>query len=162
MCFFRRPLILSADLFCSHFSSACIRTGVAMLGRPFQDALPMHRKYPRGWLRIDNMSTFFSDNFPSLAAGGFLINSAVPLVENCQNGGRQYFPGRDVVFPAWKSDATSKARERAATRKKWRQQGFPIVEWEALASYKQCFASLLPRFEREIGQGTPQAPRSTG
>lgn len=158
----RRPLTLSADLPCSHFSSACIRSGVAILGRPFQDALPMHRKYPRGWLQIANMSTFFSDNFPTLASGGFLINSTVPPVGDCQNGGRQYFAGRDVVFPAWNPAAASKPQSRATTRKKWRQKGLPIVEWEALESYKQCFASLLPRFVREIGGGTPQAPRSTG
>ena len=128
------------------------------MSRVFRDLTPSHKEYPRGSANDAAFADFFRTRFPSLTAGGFLINRTKSLT-TCARNGKTYYPGRDTVYPAWSLPARVGEPEgdeqAAAIRAAWGRAGLPVVEWKELPSYRQCLGVLGPRFEAAFGPASP-------
>ena len=146
--------ILELSCAYSHFASACVPGGSAMFSREFHDVTASHRDYLKGLPDGPVLSSFFSSHFPTLAYGGFLINSTSSPA-TCLFNGKDYFPGRDTVYPALNFSVRAGEPEgdllAASTRAVWAKSGLPIVEWKDLPSYRQCLGVLGPRFDASFG-----------
>ena len=101
--------------------------------------------YPNRWLPEVNASDHFTTLHPGLPKGG----------TGCFQG--------DVQFPSW--DPATPESAYAALRAAWAAPGGGVspenvwtAEWAATPRFKECYASLSPRFEAEIARGVPPAP----